>query len=253
MNFPSRHPLNQTFRSGAAIAAADVIVGIEIANFYGAVNLFIDQVERTERPVIRPGVKLITLSATELNQKANYQDFQRYAAVDMALAGDGEATLPALIEAVRRLVTEQRKTFFAERGKALAEASRTAREAFRVDAAHAWDASPISTARLAAEIWEQIRAEDWALVNGALSGWPLRLWDFTKHYQHLGVSGGSGIGYGSPAAIGAALANRKYGRLSVNIQNDGDLMYAPGVLWTAAHHEIRCCRSSTTTGRTTRK
>jgi thiamine pyrophosphate-dependent acetolactate synthase large subunit-like protein len=38
--------------------------------------------------------------------------------------------------------------------------------------------------------------------------------------------------------VGAALANRKYGRLSVSIQNDGDLMYAPGVLWTAAHHRI---------------
>ena len=50
--------------------------------------------------------------------------------------------------------------------------------------------------------------------------------------------GGDGIGYGAPAAVGAALANRKYGRLSVNIQNDGDLMYAPGVLWTAAHHHI---------------
>jgi thiamine pyrophosphate-dependent acetolactate synthase large subunit-like protein len=40
------------------------------------------------------------------------------------------------------------------------------------------------------------------------------------------------------AAAGAALANRKYGRLSVSIQNDGDLLYAPGVLWTAAHHRI---------------
>ena len=38
--------------------------------------------------------------------------------------------------------------------------------------------------------------------------------------------------------MGAALANRKYGRLSVNIQCDGDLNYAPGVLWTAAHHHI---------------
>jgi thiamine pyrophosphate-dependent acetolactate synthase large subunit-like protein len=34
------------------------------------------------------------------------------------------------------------------------------------------------------------------------------------------------------------LANRKHGRLTVAIQNDGDLMYAPGVLWTAAHHRI---------------
>jgi thiamine pyrophosphate-dependent acetolactate synthase large subunit-like protein len=238
MNFPTRHPLNQTYRSNAAIAAADVIVGLEISNFFGATNIFIDQVERTTRPAIRPDAKLITLNSTDLIQKANYQDFQRYAAVNMALTGDGEATLPSLIEAVRRLLTDQRKSTFERRGKALAEASAAARERFRGDAALAWDASPITTARLAAEIWEQIRKEDWSLVSGGLSGWPVRLWDFTKHYQHLGVSGGSGIGYGAPAAIGAALANRKHGRLSVNIQNDGDLMYAPGVLWTAAHHRI---------------
>ena len=32
------------------------------------------------------------------------------------------------------------------------------------------------------------------------------------------------------AAVGAALANRKHGRLTVNIQCDGDMMYAPGIL-----------------------
>src|SRR4029453_9364843 len=57
-------------------------------------------------------------------------------------------------------------------------------------------------------------------------------------YQYIGVSGGWGIGYGGPAAVGAGLANRKYGRLSVSLQNDGDLMYAPCVLWTAAHHRL---------------
>ena len=59
-----------------------------------------------------------------------------------------------------------------------------------------------------------------------------------KHYHWLGVSGGYGVGYGAPASIGAALANRDLGRFSVNIQADGDLMYAPGVLWTAARHKI---------------
>ena len=53
-----------------------------------------------------------------------------------------------------------------------------------------------------------------------------------------GGSGGAGVGYNAPSAVGAALANRKYGRLSVNIQKDGDMMYAPGILWTAAHHNI---------------
>jgi len=46
------------------------------------------------------------------------------------------------------------------------------------------------------------------------------------------------MGYRAPAAVGAAQANRKYGRLSINIQQDGDLNYAPGVLWTAVHHKI---------------
>jgi thiamine pyrophosphate-dependent acetolactate synthase large subunit-like protein len=59
-----------------------------------------------------------------------------------------------------------------------------------------------------------------------------------KHYHYIGGQGGGGIGYNAPAAVGAALANRKYGRLSINIQTDGDLNFAPGVLWTAAHHKI---------------
>src|SRR3989441_897207 len=42
----------------------------------------------------------------------------------------------------------------------------------------------------------------------------------------------------APAAVGAALANRDKGILTAVIQPDGDLMYAPGVLWTAAHHKI---------------
>ncbi len=238
LNFPNRHPLNQTLRAVPVIAEADVVVGLEIANFYGAVNIMRDQLERTTRPATKAGVKLVTITAGELTSKANYQDFQRYTEIDVALAGDGEATLPALIEAVRRLVTPERRSAFEARGKRLAEASAAAFARARADAAYAWDASPISTARLAAELWEQVRREDWSLVNGNLSGWPNRLWNFEKYHQYIGVSGGSGIGYGSPAAIGAALANRKYGRLSVNIQNDGDLMYAPGVLWTAAHHQI---------------
>lgn len=238
MNFPSHHPLNHTLRSGAAIADADVVVGLEIANFFGATNTYRDQIERSSRPATKPGAKLVTITAGELNTRANYQDFQRYAEVDLALAGDVEASLPSLIEGVQRLITADRRDAFRERGAKLAESSRAARERARADATYAWEAMPISTARLASEVWAQVRNEDWSLVNGALSGWPQRLWQFEKYYQYIGVSGGSGIGYGAPAAVGAALANRKYGRLSISLQNDGDLMYAPGVLWTAARHRI---------------
>ena len=41
-----------------------------------------------------------------------------------------------------------------------------------------------------------------------------------------------------PASVGAALAHREHGRLSINLQPDGDMMYAPGIVWTAVHHKI---------------
>ena len=240
MNFPSRHPLNQTLRSAAVIADADVIVGLEIANFFGAVNTYRDQVERSSRAGRRrPARSSSRITAGDLSIKANYQDFQRYPEVDLAIAGDAEATLPALIEAVKRLMTDDRKRAFEDRGAKLAAASRAARERARTDATYAWDATPDQhRAPGGGSVGADPARKTGRSSNGALSGWPQRLWNFDKYYQYIGVSGGSGIGYGAPAAVGAALANRKYGRLSVSLQNDGDLMYAPGVLWTAAHHSI---------------
>jgi thiamine pyrophosphate-dependent acetolactate synthase large subunit-like protein len=240
MNFPSSHPLNQSESSGSLIANADVILGLELTDFWGTVSAFRDSLHRSARSRIRPGTRLISITATDLFSKSNFQDFQRYPEVDVAMAADAEATLPALTEAVRRLVTDDRRRAFQERRARFEQAHARAIEATRTEATYAWDASPISTARMAAEIWAQIKNEDWSLVSesGNSSGWAFKLWDFKKHYQHLGDSGGAGVGYGAPAAVGGALANKKYGRLSVNIQGDGDLLYAPGVLWTAAHHRI---------------
>jgi len=240
MNFPTRHPLNHTERARVLIGSADVILGLELTDFWGTVHSYRDQLQRTSQPITKPGAKLVSITAGDLFIHSNYQDFQRYPDVDLAIAADAEATLPSLIEAVRRLITPERKRALDDRGGKLAAAARDARERTRSDAAYAWDASPISTARLSAELWAQIKTDDWSLVSDVpfVSRWPLRLWDFDKHYQYIGGSGGAGVGYGAPAAVGAALANRKHGRLSVSIQNDGDLMYAPAVLWTAAHHKI---------------
>jgi thiamine pyrophosphate-dependent acetolactate synthase large subunit-like protein len=192
------------------------------------------------QPTIRPGAKVITVSAIELNHKSNYQDFGRYVEADLAITGDPEATLPELIEAVKKLITPDRRRALDERGKKIAAENQAGRARNRELAAIAWDASPITTARLSAELWAQIKNEDWSLVSNDrfVSSWPTRLWDFSKPYHYIGAQGGSGIGYQLPASVGAALANKKHGRLTVNIQCDGDLNYAPGVLWTAAHHQI---------------
>jgi len=240
MNFPSRHPLNQTQRSRELVCNADLILGLECSDFWNALNSFRDQINRTSVPLTKPAVKLISITAADLFSKSNYQDFQRFTPVDLAIAADAEATLPSLTEAIRRQLTSDRTLAFQDRGAQFAVASQESLHSARDAAAYAWDASPISTARLCAELWANIKDQDWSLVSSTtfVNRWPQRLWSFDKHYQYIGGQGGAGIGYGAPAAVGAALANRKYGRLSVNIQCDGDLMYAPGVLWTAAHHRI---------------
>jgi len=249
LNFPTRHPLNLTHRysngppplNRAVIPQADVILGLEVMDFWATVNSLRDQLHRSISRAARPDAKLISITTADLYIRSNYQDFRRMQEVELAIAADGEATLPSLIEAVKRLTTRARRRVFEERGKRLEAASRALAESARVAASYAWDASPVSTARLCAELWAQIKNEDWSLVSSYYSdggGWPRRLWDFDKSYQWLGHGGGGGIGYGAPAAVGGALANRRHGRFSVSIQTDGDLMYAPGVLWTAAHHRI---------------
>ena len=227
MNFPTHHPLNHTERTRPVLADADVILGLEVTDFSGV---------RSNKPT----AKRISITANDLYTKNNYQDVQRYAEVDLAMAADAEATLPALVEAVKRLTTADRERYFQDRGAKLTVSFQQAQETMREAATYGWDASPISTARVSAELWQQIKTEDWSLVADVIffSNWPLRLWAMDKHYHYIGGPGGFGVGYGLPAAVGAAAANRKHGRLTVNIQNDGDLMFAPGSLWTAAHHRI---------------
>jgi acetolactate synthase I/II/III large subunit len=232
-NFPSRHPLN-----GGNIGNADVILALELDDFYAATHAFREQLTRTTRSTTKPGVKRISITTRDLYIKANYQSFNRFQEVDLGLAADGEATLPLLIEAVKRLITPDRRRLFQDRGAKLAEAHRAERERTRQEAAYAWDLSPISHARLAYELWEQVKKKDWSLVIGGDEGaWTQRVWDIKKPYQFTGVNS-SGVACKAAEAIGAALANKKYGRLSINIQKDGDLMYSNGVIWTAAHHRI---------------
>ncbi len=239
MNFPSRHPLNLSGNSRKLVENADLILGLEVGDFYGLVNSISGQMEYVSKPISK--AKLASISASDRLAKSNYQEFQRYQALDFDVAADAEATLPSLVEAVQRQITGDKKRHFEERGAKIAEQHAAILDRTRLDASYAWDACPVSVARLCSELWAQIKNEDWCLVSQSnlfVSNWPLRLWNFDKPYRHIGGSGGAGMGYGAPAAVGAALANKKYGRLSVNIQTDGDLMYAPGVLWTAAHHRI---------------
>ncbi len=227
MEIPNRHPLSG---SGGPGYQPDVTLLLEV-----------NDPTNTARGARARGAKTISISSLSLFMKTNAQDFGHYAAdLDLDLSGDAQATLPVLIQECEKLITASRRSAIADRGKKLAETHQKEFLDGVASAQYGWDASPVSLGRLCAELWPHIEKEDWSLVSwqAFISSWPGKLWNFDKHYQYIGGQGAGGIGYNLPASVGAALANRKHGRLSINIQCDGDMNYAPGVLWTAAHHKI---------------
>jgi thiamine pyrophosphate-dependent acetolactate synthase large subunit-like protein len=243
MNFPNTHYLNQSQGGQTLIRNADVILGLEVSDFWNTINQWIDNGENhghgLQEKRIKPNAKLITISSVDLLTKSNLQDFQRFTPVDIAMAADGQTSLPSLIELVKSAIPADKKDAYQKRGEAMKKAWERDRQRLREQAAVAWDANPISVARLTAEVYNAVKDHDWCLTQTASTGgWPHRMFKMDKYSRHIGGSGASGLGYGLPASVGAAHGNKALGRLSVSIQGDGDMMYAPGALWTAAHHEI---------------
>ncbi len=234
MNFPNNHYLYQGGRT--LIRQADVILGLENRDLWGQVNASRDLVHRDSKRVARDDVKLISISSDDLYMLSNYQNFQRFQPVDLDITGDAQASLPFLIEEIKRQMPRNKRAQLKERAEKLKASFQKGVEEERIAAARGWNDRPISLYRLSLELYDAIKDRDWSFVSQQPSG--MNFWPMTKHYHHIGGSGGAGIGYELPASVGAALANREHGRFSVAIQPDGDFLFAPGVVWTAAHHRI---------------
>lgn len=240
LNFPNDHPLSHGERSHQTVAQADLIVALEPADLWGALNTLRDQLVRTQASIAPEGQKIAVIGVGETLTRANYQDFQRYVGVDLSLPGDAEASLPLLAEHVRKAMTSTHRRAIAERTKSLAAIHAETRARSLRAARVGWDASPITTGRLCLELYDVIKDEDWVLcgATNAVSNWPQRLWPVNRPYRYVRGGGAAAIGASIGIATGIALAHRDQGRITVNIQTDGDLLYAPGALWTAAHHRI---------------
>lgn len=160
------------------------------------------------------------------------------------MTADAEASIPNIIAAARNLLGNSKRSEIEARKKRHASANREARinelKTALEERRKGWNGSPISLARLYAELWDLIKDEDWCLASPTQfsSGHNRVLWDHNKPYSHLGMHGAGGLGYCIGASTGAALAAKHRDRIVINIQCDGDLNYVPGSLWTAAHYRL---------------
>lgn len=96
---------------------------------------------------------------------------------------------------------------------------------------------PITLNQLSASLQESLKGVDTTLARLPL-GWDGDTWDFDQPLAFLGYDGGGGIGSGLGMTIGAALALRDQGRMTVSVLGDGDYMMGAQAIWTAVNQQI---------------
>jgi benzoylformate decarboxylase/acetolactate synthase-1/2/3 large subunit len=229
LNFPNRHAHNVT--GSDAVEEADCVLFVDVKDM----GKWTQKLDRTTRRIasrIRPGATVLDLGFNELGISAWSHDFAQLHETDLQVTADTSVALPLLLELCGELNREGRDAW---RGR-LRELHEQTWTGWRSQAERDAGLSPVSTSRLAGEVWEAIREHDWVLTAGTASDWAPRVWDFDRPYRHPGRSLGTATQIG--ISLGVALAHKGSGRLVVDLQPDGDLMFDLGALWIAAYHRI---------------
>ncbi len=235
-NFPNTHPCDLTGREKAMVEKADVILGLDVMDLYGALVRY-DEKTKSSKLAMAPGCKVIHVSLADLAIRSWSTDVMELAPIDLPILADTRVFLPALTEEIHRQGKFSKSTVEG-RGKELSRQHEEIRSKAQADLKQRWDESPISPPRMSQEIWQVIQNEDWTITAGSFRGWPRALWDWKKPGAFLGGYGGGGLGYSPGASVGAALALKDSGTVCIDLQRDGDLLYTNSALWTASSYNI---------------
>lgn len=232
-NFPSSHWANQTHRRREVLECADLVIALNVRDLLWALAET-DQRTRTVSALVGPDTAVFSVALSDL-QMRGFVVARSYVPQARNVVGDPVVLVDDVVQALSHDAPLGPDAAQRERSSsAVAQAREAAWKLAREQA----QAAVIAPAHLAATLWDVVRGGPWQLANGRLDGWVQRLWDISLDSHFLGLSGGHGLGYGLPASLGAALAQRDTDTLVVNLQGDGDMMYTPSALWSAARHQL---------------
>jgi acetolactate synthase-1/2/3 large subunit len=193
---------------------------------------------RTLDPLVKPDADWVEIGFGEIGISKWSMDYGRMQPCSARALGDAVLAMPELTQLCRTRIDGDAglKKRIAERAAAIGKRHDQTWAKWQEEAKEDWDAAPMTVPRLALEIWDVIKDEDWVLAANTLKNWVRKLWNFDKPYRHPGQDLGTGTQLG--ISLGVALANKGTGRLVVDIQPDGDLMFDAGALWFAAKHQV---------------
>ena len=236
LNFPNKHPLCLSMDK-ESLRHTDLVVGLDVKDWEKQF-VELDNAKRILTPLLPDHCDTVEIGFGEIGISKWSMDYCRMQPCSIRALGDTALGIPELTRLCREHIAKDGKlqSRIAERKAAIGKRHDQVWAKWQEDAKKDWDASPITFSRLALEVWDVIKDEDWVLTANELKHQVRKLWDFDKPYRHPGVELGTATQIG--ISIGVALAHKGTGRLVVDIQPDGDLMFDAGALWIAAKYQI---------------
>ncbi len=235
-NFPNRHPLCVTGTD--ALVEADCVLFLDVKDMQKPTHV-LDSTNRRVRSRVPDGAVVLDLGFNDLGLSSWSEDYTALVETDLQVTADTAVALPLLVDLCEELCvaesTERQEERAAWRAR-LTDLHDRAWQDWNGRVESAAKETPVATAHLAAAVWEAVKEHDWVLTAGTASEWAKRVWDFDKHYRTPGRQLGTATQIG--ISLGVALAHKGTGRLVVDLQPDGDLMFDPGALWVAAYYEL---------------
>ncbi len=188
---------------------------------------------------VRPGTEIIHITLLEGERQSLVSDTMWLLPVAVPIAADTAIALPQLLALCRDQLGAHADTAqrIKDRHARAATMHAEARQRAQAWIEQNWHHQPISTARLYGELNARLQGKAWALVHAYGRRWREVL-EVTEAAHGLGGGRGTGVGYGLPASIGAALGYKGRGRLCVSVLGDGDFLMTSNALWTAARYSI---------------
>ncbi|MBN4178230.1 putative thiaminee pyrophosphate enzyme [Pseudomonas savastanoi pv. glycinea] len=237
-NFPSRHLRNGTQYERSSFVHADLVLALEVQDLEGAL---LDIFPGQPLPTITREVEVVAIDCNDLLSSKWAADYQRHVPNCTRYIGDTQASLDALLGALRSLAAQRQgpEKLFDEHLLTKARDASQASIQKQLDEHRSDVMTHVSIA--VQQIGAALENTPWVLANsGSLTvdGWVKKLWNLERPNCYLGLNGGGGLGYGLGASTGAALALKDKNCLCVDLQSDGDFLYTPSGLWTLSAYDI---------------
>ena len=234
LNFPNTHSLNLTGRNRELIANADVIMGLDMTDLYGAL-VRSDPDTHANVPATKPGCKVINVTLKDIVVRGWSQRLSR---VSSRGSADGRQH-PSFPPGAGR-GNQKAGKIFQERRRRSAQSigERSTKKCTRAGKPISKSAGTSGRSRrraLPGKFGKRSKKKTGCWSPGPFAAGRAGCGPGTNRGLFLGGYGGGGLGYGPAASVGASLPYRGTGKICVNLQRDGEMLYTPSALWTAAN------------------